>query len=107
VMPPQKMHDDKWVASVISYVRNSMGNKASFVTPGYVSKIRKATIRQQGNYTYKKLMASVPHHLEPRKNWKVTASSSASASFGKGSSSSPSAAFSLSGWRTATSQKPG
>jgi glucose/arabinose dehydrogenase len=107
IMPLQKMHSDKWVASVVSYIRNSMGNKASFVTPKYVSKIRKASSKQKGNYTYKELMASIPQLLEPQRGWNVTASSSVSASLGKGSSSSPFAAFSLSGWRTKSSQKPG
>jgi mono/diheme cytochrome c family protein len=106
IMPAQKAHDDKWVASVISYVRNSMENKASFVTPEYVGKIREATAEQKKSYTYEKLMASIPHKLN-HKNWLVTASSSASASPGLGSSSNPSAAFTLAGWKTQTSQKPG
>lgn len=98
---------DEWIASVSSYVRNSMGNNAPFVNPEYVAMVRNATAEQKTNYIYNKLVASIPQELKPQSNWKVTASSSVSASPGIGSTADPSAAFTLSGWKTATAQKPG
>ena len=42
-MAPKAAHSDHWIASVLSYVRNSFGNQASFVTAKDVSRICKAT----------------------------------------------------------------
>ena len=41
-MPSMGGNDDKWIASVLSYVRNSseLGNKASIVTPEEVKTVR-------------------------------------------------------------------
>jgi mono/diheme cytochrome c family protein/glucose/arabinose dehydrogenase len=108
-MPSMGSHSDKWVASIVSYIRNSMGNKASFVTPAYVAKIRKATDGRKTPYTYKELITSTPHVLKPQNNWSVTASnSSAARGVGKiASAPDPSAAFKHRGWQTKTNQKPG
>ena len=42
VMLPQKHQDDEWIASVLSYIRNSadLGNKSSIVTREEVEDIR-------------------------------------------------------------------
>lgn len=42
VMPPQDYLNDKQIADILSYIRNTWGNKASVVTPAEVSKVRKA-----------------------------------------------------------------
>ena len=55
VMPAQGSNDDAWIASVISYIRNDMGNKASVVTPGEVKKIRKETGTRTTAWTLKEL----------------------------------------------------
>lgn len=55
VMPAQGSNDDAWIASVISYIRNDMGNKASVVTPGEVKKIRKETGTRATAWTLKEL----------------------------------------------------
>jgi len=41
-MPPMAANDDKWIASVLSYVRNSseLGNKSSVVTEEEVKTVR-------------------------------------------------------------------
>jgi mono/diheme cytochrome c family protein len=41
-MPAMSGNDDKWIASVLSYIRNSseLGNKASVVTPEEVKRVR-------------------------------------------------------------------
>ena len=43
IMPPQSTNDDEWIASVVSYVRNSFGNHASVVTPEQVAAVRAGT----------------------------------------------------------------
>ena len=105
IMTSMASNDDEWIASVASYIRNSMGNEASFVTPKYVAKVRKQTAAHKSNYTYDELVHSVPHKLNPQKNWEVTASSSAS--MGVGSTADPAAAFNFVGWKTKEVQEPG
>lgn len=43
VMPAQKANNNEYIASVLSYIRNSIGNKASVIKPEDVEKIRKET----------------------------------------------------------------
>ncbi|WP_276165956.1 DUF7133 domain-containing protein [Zobellia alginiliquefaciens] len=43
VMTPLKSNDDKYIASVLSYIRNTFGNRASYITPEQVAKVRKET----------------------------------------------------------------
>jgi mono/diheme cytochrome c family protein/glucose/arabinose dehydrogenase len=105
VMIAMNSNDDKWVASVVSYIRNEFGNKGSFIEPEYVALIRKETLARKSNYTYDELIQEVPKALFPQENWKVTASSTALQ--GVGSTRDPSYAFSFKGWKTDTSQEPG
>lgn len=42
-MPPQPHLTDQQIADVLSYVRNSFGNKASIVTPAEVKVVRAKT----------------------------------------------------------------
>ena len=43
IMQPQKEHTDQYIASVLSYIRNSFGNKAEIINDEHVKKLRKAT----------------------------------------------------------------
>ena len=43
VMIPLAAQNDEWIAAVASYVRNSFGNKATFVSPADVAGVRAAT----------------------------------------------------------------
>ena len=43
VMIPMGQQNDEWIASVGSYIRNSFGNRASFVTPADVARVRAGT----------------------------------------------------------------
>lgn len=51
VMLPQKNQDDEWIASVLSYIRNSadLGNKSSIVTPDEVEDIRATASIEAGH----------------------------------------------------------
>ncbi|MFI5156160.1 MAG: c-type cytochrome [Chitinophagales bacterium] len=57
MMPSMAKNDDQWIASVISYVRNSgdLGNNASVVTPQEVKYVRDSVPRVQGGITIQTL----------------------------------------------------
>lgn len=52
--------NDEEVAAVVSYVRNSFGNNASFVKPETVAKVRKATEKQENWYMVEDLLKEHP-----------------------------------------------
>jgi len=76
-MIPMKSYDDDWVASVLSYVRNNFGNRATFIKPQQVAKVREATVARKEPWTIDTLRKSVPQYLPGRKKWKLTASHNA------------------------------
>ncbi|WP_050029397.1 cytochrome c [Verrucomicrobium sp. BvORR034] len=51
VMPPQSGLSDKELSYVITYIRNSWGNKGSLVTPDMVKKVRAETKAHLGPWT--------------------------------------------------------
>ena len=55
VMPPMKANDDEWIASVLSYVRNDLGNKATVVYPDDIKKVRKETANREKFWTVEEL----------------------------------------------------
>lgn len=55
VMPPLGGNTDEYIASVISYIRNDMGNKASTVKPDDVKKVREQTSGRTKNWTWQEL----------------------------------------------------
>ena len=67
-------NDDAWIASVLSYVRNSFGNRASFIAPQEVARIRVATKARTQPWTIPELRAALPQPLTNRKEWKLSAS---------------------------------
>jgi len=73
-MIPMATNDDRWIAGAISYVRNSFGNRAGFVTPQDVAKVRAATKDRTQPWTIGELRAALPLPLANRKEWKITAS---------------------------------
>ena len=73
-MVPMATFDDEWIAGVLSYVRNSFGNHAGFVTPQDVARIRNASKDRAQPWTLAELRASLPKVLTNRKDWKLTAS---------------------------------
>ena len=67
-------NDDAWIASVLSYVRNSFGNHASFISPADVARIRSVTKARTQPWTIPELRAALPLPLTNRKEWKLSAS---------------------------------
>jgi mono/diheme cytochrome c family protein len=55
-----RMLKDEEIAAVLTYVRNSFGNKASVVTPDQVRKVRAATKTKTGFYTAEELLKNHP-----------------------------------------------
>jgi mono/diheme cytochrome c family protein len=59
-MTPFKMLSDQEVAAVLSFVRNTFGNKAPMVKPESVKKVRAATQAQDSFYTPAELRKAYP-----------------------------------------------
>lgn len=66
-------NDDEWISSVLSYVRNSFGNRGSFITPQDVDKARKETASRTEPWTYAELMDHLPQFI-PLSQLKASAS---------------------------------
>ena len=58
IMPPLGGNTDEYIASVISYIRNDMGNKASVVKPDLVKKVRQVSSGRTTPWTIKELDAA-------------------------------------------------
>jgi mono/diheme cytochrome c family protein/glucose/arabinose dehydrogenase len=58
VMPPLGFNNDEYIASVLSYIRNDIGNKAAVVKPSDVKKVRTETANRAKPWTIKELEAS-------------------------------------------------
>jgi mono/diheme cytochrome c family protein len=101
VMVPMGTNKDEWIAAIGSYVRNSFGNRASFITPADVARVRAATADRKTMWTLEALQASLPSPIGDEKAWKASASHGAE---------TVARAFSDSGnasWSTGASQQPG
>ena len=75
-MIPMMSNDDKWIASVISYVRNSFGNSAACVTPADIARVRKETQSRTTPWTETELLTAGPAPLMNQGEWKLSASHS-------------------------------
>ncbi len=76
-MIPMATNSDDWIAGVLSYVRNSFGNKAGFVTPKEIATLRAATKDRTQPWTIAELRAQLPQPIADREKWKLTASHAA------------------------------
>ena len=74
VMIPMNGNDDEWIASIASFIRNSFGNQASFVSPADVARVRSKTKARTDFWTVDELENSVPSLIVPHAGWKATAS---------------------------------
>jgi len=81
-MIPLAAQNDGWIAAVASYVRNSFGNKATFVSPADVARVRTATASRRAIWTQPDLEGSLPLLLQAQPTWKLTASHNAAAATG-------------------------
>jgi hypothetical protein len=94
-------NDDAWIASVLSYVRNSFGNRAGFVSAKQVAGIRDTWKNRTQPWTIAELRASLPQPLANRKEWKLSASDKPN-DVGLAVDGKPETRYT-----TGTSQKPG
>jgi mono/diheme cytochrome c family protein len=74
MMPSMWAQNDEWIASVLSFIRNSgdLGNKSSVVTPEEVSEIRKNLPKIPGGMTMQQLEIFKLGRAE-RTNWNLPA----------------------------------
>ena len=56
-MVPMATNSDRWIASVLSFVRNSFGNEAPFITPKEVTRLRAETATRQHPPTHEEVKA--------------------------------------------------
>jgi mono/diheme cytochrome c family protein len=70
IMPPMWAQNDEWIASVLSYIRNSsdLANSASVVTPQEVAEVRANTPKIPGGMTLQQLEIFKLGRAE-RNNW--------------------------------------
>jgi mono/diheme cytochrome c family protein len=74
VMVPMGTNTDDWMAAVSSYVRTSLGNNASMISPADVARARASAPNRNRPWTVTELEASLPVLLQPQPAWKATAS---------------------------------
>ena len=74
LMVPMGSNGDKWLASVLSYIRTHFGNNASVISEKDVAKIRAATKERKTPWTLNELAKVYPLPLMNKKAWKLTAS---------------------------------
>lgn len=73
-MIPMADNNDAWVADVLSYVRGSFGNSATFIEPKDVARVRKETESRKTPWTEAEIRATAPSLLNNRKDWVLTTS---------------------------------
>ena len=56
-MVPMATNSDHWIASVLSYIRNSFGNEAPFITAKDVARVRTATLNRKTPPTHEEVKA--------------------------------------------------
>ena len=103
-MTPMAVESDEWIAAVASFVRTSMGNEASLVSPEFVAGVRAETDGQRP-YVIEDLLYDATRQLIPSETWQVTASHSGMARIG--GTGVPFGALSFEGWTSGENQKQG
>jgi hypothetical protein len=98
VMVPMGTQKDDWVAAIASYIRNSFGNSASFVSAADVARVRAATAARKTSWTVTEIESTLPLPLPAQPAWKATASHNSAIAGG---------ALTLAGWTTAAPQAAG
>lgn len=74
LMESMKRQDDAWIASALTYVRNSFGNSTFPVTVEDVARVRSMTHDRIQPYTIEELSEFLPISLDVMKTWKLSAS---------------------------------
>ncbi|MGI9239252.1 MAG: discoidin domain-containing protein, partial [Verrucomicrobiales bacterium] len=100
-MLPLETFDDEWIASVLTYVRQSWGNHADLVTPEEVAAVRAGVSDRTEMWSTEEILAMAPLPIAEMRKWKLSAShnpqSCGSAIDGNAGSR----------WDTGTTQAPG
>jgi mono/diheme cytochrome c family protein len=78
-MLPLESFDDGWLASVLTYVRNSWGNKAPAITADDVASVRASIVDRKEMYLTSEILAMTPLPKKEMKTWTLTASHNQSA----------------------------
>jgi mono/diheme cytochrome c family protein/glucose/arabinose dehydrogenase len=98
VMVPTAAMDDRWIASVASYIRNAFGNSAPFITAAEVARIRASVANRTTPWTQAELEATIPRLLSPDPKWRASASHN---------SDRAANGLTLAAWTTGSAQEPG
>jgi mono/diheme cytochrome c family protein len=98
IMVSQAQQSDDWIAAIASYIRSTMTNQASFVTPQQVAAVRARTAARTTAWTYPELAATVPQLMQQQSTWKATASQESDRAV---------RAFGTAGWSTIVPQEAG
>jgi mono/diheme cytochrome c family protein len=98
IMAPMGQQSDEWIAAVSSYIRNTMTNQGSMVTPQQVARVRAENATRTRPWEYDELVRTVPVRMRVDTHWKFTASHVGDRA---------ERAFDTSGWNTRVRQEPG
>ncbi|MFT6240056.1 MAG: mono/diheme cytochrome c family protein/glucose/arabinose dehydrogenase [Akkermansiaceae bacterium] len=77
LMVSMATNDDKWIADITTYLRNSFGNKSGLTRSASVATLRKKHNSRKEPWTQEELEQLSPPVLANRKAWKLTASNGA------------------------------
>ncbi|MEP4078400.1 DUF7133 domain-containing protein [Haloferula sp.] len=77
LMVPMATNDDPWIADIVTYLRNSFGNKAPRITPSQVAHLRELHADRNDAWTAEELKALEPVELTYSNSWKLSASHNA------------------------------
>jgi mono/diheme cytochrome c family protein len=98
VMLPMGTQNDEWIANIASYIRNSFGNNASFITPAEVARVRASTTSRMTMWTFPELETSLPRLVPVDPSWVASASHNAERAAN---------GLTLAAWTTGEPQRPG
>ncbi len=98
IMVSQSQQSDEWIAAIASYIRNTMTNQASFVSPAQVAAIRAKYATRTTAWTYPELASTVPVLKQVQASWKASASHNSDNAY---------RAFTTSGWSSGVPQQAG
>ena len=98
VMVPMGSNRDDWIAAAASYIRNSFGHSAGFVTAADVARVRAATSSRKTPWTVADIERGLPRMLDAQPSWRASASHNIAAA---------ARAFTLAGWTTGVDQQAG
>jgi len=74
LMVPMASQNNRWIASVLSFIRNSFGNSGPIIQPEDVARVRKAFEGRTATWTEAELRETFPSPIANRKDWKLAAS---------------------------------